>query len=61
VTENELSGILIGFAIEIHQSLGPGLPESSYKECSYFKIKSAGLLVEKEKHMPLDYNEVRLD
>ena len=59
--ENELSKIVIGLAIEVHNALGPGLLESSYKECLYYKIAKARLFVEKEKIMPLVFEDVRLD
>ncbi|MGQ7852979.1 GxxExxY protein [Pedobacter sp. WC2501] len=59
--ENELSRIVIGLAIEVHSVLGPGLLESAYKECLYYKILKAGLFVEKEKIMPLIFEEVKLD
>ncbi len=59
--ENEISKIIIGLAIDIHKALGPGLLESAYKECLYFKIKQSGLLVEKEKAMPLIFEDVKLD
>ncbi len=61
MTENELSNIIIGLAIEVHTALGPGLLESAYKECLYYKINKSGLFVEKEKAMPLIFEEVRLD
>jgi GxxExxY protein len=61
MNENELSNRIIGLAIEIHQSLGPGLLESAYKECLYYRLKKEGLSVEKEKPMPLFYNEIKLD
>lgn len=61
MTENELSNIVIGLAIKVHKALGPGLLESAYKECLYYEIKKAGLQVEKEKPMPLIYEEVKLD
>ncbi|HNW99072.1 MAG TPA: GxxExxY protein [Bacteroidales bacterium] len=61
MTENELSNIVIGLAIEVHTALGPGLLESAYKECLYYKINKAGLFVEKEKPMPLIFEEVKLD
>jgi GxxExxY protein len=38
LTENELSNIIIGLGIEVHSALGPGLLESAYKECLYYKI-----------------------
>jgi len=59
--ENELSSVVIGLAIQVHSALGPGLLESAYKECLYYKILKAGLFVEKEKIMPLIFEEVKLD
>jgi len=59
--ENEISRIVIGLAIEVHNALGPGLLESAYKECLFYKINKSGLFVEKEKIMPLIFEEVRLD
>ena len=61
MTEDNLSNIIIGLAIEVHKALGPGLLESAYKECLYYKLVKAGLYVEKEKPMPLIFEEVRLD
>lgn len=58
---NELSGKIIGLAIEVHNALGPGLLESSYKECLYYKIGKSGLYVEKEKPMPLVFEGVKLE
>lgn len=61
MTEDELSKIVIGLAIKVHNNLGPGLLESSYKECLFYEIQKSGLHVEKEKPMPLIYEEVKLD
>ena len=61
MTENELSNKIIGLAIEVHTTLGPGLLESAYKECLCFKIGKSGLYVEKEKPMPLIFEEVKLE
>ena len=58
---NELSGSVIGMAIDVHNSLGPGLLESCYKECLYYKIGKSGLYVEQEKPMPLIFEDVRLE
>ena len=58
---NELSGKIIGLGIEVHNALGPGLLESSYKECLYYKIGKSGLYVEKEKPMPLVFENVKLE
>ncbi len=58
---NEISKLIIGFAIEVHKKLGPGLLESAYQECLYYELKKAGLKIEKEKPMPIIYKEVKLD
>lgn len=59
--ENELSNKIIGAALEVHAKLGPGLLENAYKECLYYKLRKSGLYVEKEKSMPLAFEEVILD
>jgi GxxExxY protein len=61
MTENELSKIIIGIAIEVHSSLGPGLLENVYKECLFYKIKQYGFKVEKEKPIPITFEEVNLE
>ena len=61
MTENEISNIIIGTAIDVHEALGPGLPESAYKECLYYKISKSDLAVEKEKAMPLIFEQIKLD
>ena len=61
MTENELSKIIIGCAIDVHKQLGPGLLESAYQECLFYELKQAGLKVEKEKPMPIVYKDVKLD
>jgi GxxExxY protein len=61
MTENELSNIVIGQAIEVHKALGPGLLESAYQESLLYKLRKEGLTVEKEKQMPLVFEEFKLD
>lgn len=61
MTENEISNIIIGLAIDIHKVLGPGLLENAYQECLFYKIKQRGLSVEKEKTIPLIFEQVKLD
>jgi GxxExxY protein len=61
MTENEISNIVIGKAIEVHKSLGPGLLESAYQECLFYELSEMSLKVEKEKPMPIVYKEVKLD
>jgi GxxExxY protein len=61
VHENELATRVIGSAIEVHKALGPGLLESAYQECLFYKIVNSGLTAEKQKPMPLIYDEVHLE
>ncbi|HJY11664.1 MAG TPA: GxxExxY protein [Flavobacterium sp.] len=63
-SRNKLDAItykVIGLAIEVHKQLGPGLLESAYQECLYYEIANSGLLVEKEKILPIVYKDIRLD
>lgn len=61
MTENQLAKRIIGCALEVHKALGPGLLESAYQECLYYKLKQENLIVEKEKPMPLVFEEVQLN
>ncbi len=61
MTENEISKIIIGKAIEVHRILGPGLLESAYQECLFYELKKINYNVEKEKPMPIVYKDIRLD
>jgi len=61
MNENELANKIIGLAIEVHKVLGPGLLESAYQECLFYKLQQERLKAEKEKPMPLVFEEVKLD
>ena len=52
---NELSGAIIGAAIEVHKELGPGLLESAYEECLKIELISRGMTVETQVDLPLFY------
>jgi len=59
--EKELTAEIIGMAMEVHTRLGPGLLENAYKECLFYKLDKEGFTVEKEKPMPLVFEEVKLE
>ncbi|GGI22621.1 GxxExxY protein [Pedobacter mendelii] len=59
--EDLLTRTIIGLAIDVHKALGPGLLESAYKECLFYKIENAGFLVEKEKMMSVTFEDVKID
>jgi GxxExxY protein len=57
---NEITDIIIQCAIKVHKVLGPGLLESVYHECLYYELMKTGLIVEKEKGIPIIYDEIKL-
>lgn len=61
MTENEISKIIFDTALKVHKALGPGLLESAYEECLFYELSKAGLFVEKQKPLPLIYEEVKLE
>ncbi|MBP9097221.1 MAG: GxxExxY protein [Ferruginibacter sp.] len=61
MTENELSKIVFECGLKVHKALGPGLLESAYEECLYYELVKTGILVEKQKGLPLIYEEIKLD
>lgn len=61
MTENELSRVIFNCALKVHQTLGPGLLESAYEECLFYELKKTDLEIQKQKPLPLIYEEVKLD
>lgn len=61
MTENEISYKVIGCAIELHKSLGPGLLESVYETTLAYDLREAGLEVRTQIAMPLVYKEIKQD
>jgi GxxExxY protein len=61
MTENELSKIVFECGLKVHRALGPGLLESAYEECLFYELNKTGVHIEKQKGLPLMYNEVKLD
>ena len=61
MNENDISGKIIGCAINVHKALGPGLLESAYEECLYYELMESGLKVVKQKPLPVIYKEVKLE
>ena len=59
--ENQIATEIIACAIRVHRVLGPGLLERAYQECLVHELKKSGLQVEKEKTMPLIYDEIQVD
>ena len=52
---------ILDISFKVHKSLGPGLLESAYEACLYYEMQKSGLFVEKQKALPLIYEEVKLE
>lgn len=52
---------IIGFGIDVHRALGPGLLESAYEECICYELAQAGLGFTRQTHLPVAYKNVKLD
>ncbi len=60
VDVDALTEKIIGCAIEVHRTLGPGLLESVYRECLVVELQRNGLVVDVEKYVPLEYKGKRI-
>ena len=61
MTENEISKEIVDAALKVHRALGPGLLESAYEECLTYELLKKELLVERQKALPVVYEEVKLE
>ncbi len=59
MNENELSYKIIGAAMELHKTLGPGLLESVYVAALGFDLREMGIEVKTQVAMPLVYKGVQ--
>ncbi len=58
---NDLTYQIIGCVYKVHSALGPGLLESSYEVCLEHELLKAKLIVERQKALPIVYDEIKLD
>ena len=61
MTSPDLTREIIGAAIKVHRELGPGLLESAYEACLAYELQKSGMKVERQKPVPLIYENVKLD
>ena len=58
---NKLTWEVIGAAIEVHKTLGPGLLESVYEECLCRELQLCEISYERQKSLPVEYKGEMLD
>ncbi|AZA83458.1 GxxExxY protein [Chryseobacterium lactis] len=61
MTENEISRIVFDAGLKIHKKLGAGLFEHVYEECMFYELKRSGYLVEKQKLLPIIYEDLKVE
>lgn len=61
MTENEISKIVFECGLKIHRKLGIGLFESVYETCLVYELEKTGLKVERQKYLPINYEEIRIE
>jgi GxxExxY protein len=61
VNTEEITETIIGCAIRVHRALGPGLLESAYEICLTYELEKAELHVERQRPVPVVYEDVKLD
>lgn len=60
MTVNETTRAIIGAAIDVHRELGPGLLESAYEACLFCELVEQGLVVERQKELPVHYKGINI-
>ena len=58
---DELTGTIIGCAIEVHRHMGPGLMESVYERCLLHELNQAGLTTVSQVAIPVYYKGCKLE
>lgn len=61
MTENEISKIVFESGLKIHRKLGVGLFETIYEECLFYELQKTGLVVERQKFLNIQYEELLLE
>ena len=61
MNENELSRVIVDICYRIHTKLGPGLLESFYEAIVFYELNALNLKVERQKPIPVIWNEIHLD
>ncbi len=60
MTENEISREIIGKAIEVHKSLGPGLLESVYEYALAHDLEESGFHIQQQMVPPVQYKDLKI-
>ena len=59
--ENEIGGIVVDTAVQVHRDLGPGLLEMVYEVILAHELRQRGLRVERQVPVPIEYRGIKFD
>ena len=59
--EMDLTGKVIGCAIEVHKQLGPGLLESTYEKCLMYELYLNGITAQSQVVLPIRYKNIDIE
>ena len=61
IRKGSLTDQVLGLAIEVHKTLGPGLLESAYEECLCYEFQQSGMAFKRQLSLPVKYKEINLE
>jgi GxxExxY protein len=61
MNDNQLTHAIIGAAMDVHRTLGPGLLEAVYEECVAREVDLRGIAYQRQKPVPLVYQDLKLE
>jgi len=61
MNENTIAALVFKCAKKVHETLGPGLLESAYEECLCYELRDFDLKVERQKPLPITYEDIVID
>jgi GxxExxY protein len=61
VTEEQIGHTLIGAALKVHSTVGPGLLESAYETCLLYELETQGVAVRGQVPIPIRYEDLVID
>ncbi len=59
--ENKLGEFILGCALKVHRTLGPGLLEGAYETCLAHEIEKGGFAAKRQLVMPMTYDGLAVD
>ena len=58
---DKLTYDILNCAYKVHSNLGPGLLESVYQKCLAYELRKKGYIVEVEKELPIEYEDIKIE